>query len=100
MAASFRRTICTIAGRTICIGTVNWSRSPVALNPLRQLYRDPAARLDRLAQQLVTGRLLRARRQRGVAMGGFVGAKILDPLFQRRVPVFQRRDLRGVMFVD
>ena len=65
-----------------------------------QLDRDPAARLDRLAQQLVARRLFGALCNGGVAMGGFIGAEIFHRRFQRRILVFQRRDLRGVMLVD
>ena len=38
MAAGFRRIICTIAGRTICIGIASWSRK--ASDLFRQFYRD------------------------------------------------------------
>ena len=38
--------------------------------------------------------------QRGLAMGRFIGAKILDRLFQGRITGAQGFDLGGIMFVN
>ena len=52
------------------------------------------------AQKFIARSPLRAPGNGGVAVRRFVGAEILDPRFQRRILVFQGRDLRRVMLID